>query len=93
MTGPACMTADEWRTWREGGRYPWLARKNAPCDDCPAWFAAEQRAQGACNGEPADGITGRHRGAPSDDPRVNRRRQQWRESTRRRYARMREGAA
>ena len=92
MTAPACMSPDEWRIWREGGRYPWM-RRGSPCDDCPAWFATEQDAQGTCNGEPTAGITGRHLGAPSDDPRVNRRRQQWRESTRRRNARMREGAA
>ena len=92
MRGPACMTPEEWRIWREGGRYPWMHR-GSPCDWCPAWFAAEQDARGACDGEPTDGITGRHRGEPSADPRVNRRRQQWRESTRRRYARMREGAA
>ncbi len=51
---PLCMTAEEWADWRTlNPRF--LAEKRIaerPCRDCPAAWAAVQRAQGTCNGQP-----------------------------------------
>jgi hypothetical protein len=46
---PACMSDEEWATWRSSG---YLRLGDRPCSDCPLGYAAEMRAQGRCNGTP-----------------------------------------
>lgn len=91
---PACMTDEEWATWNR----PFVVYQEAdgerlnimrpprgyPCFDCPREFAAEQKAQGTCDGTPNP--AGRRRLAYPAEVAVARRRQQWREYHRRRRA-------
>jgi len=51
--------------------------------DCPLWFAAERAAEGCCNAGPLR--VGRPQ-VPSADPKVARRREQWRVAQRARRA-------
>lgn len=86
---PACMTDGEWDEWNA----PLLGRKPTgyPCQDCPIYFAVEQRALGSCNGIPhggLPGVGGRRQTYPTDVA-VARRRAQWREYNRKRRARKR----
>ena len=51
---PTCMDADDWAAWQAMNRS--LKKENQaprPCTDCLAGYAAEMRAVGRCNGQPA----------------------------------------
>lgn len=51
---PTCMDADDWAAWQAMNRS--LGKENQaprPCTDCLAGYAAEMRAVGRCNGQPA----------------------------------------
>lgn len=67
---PACMEPDELALW-QAANAKLVARRMAraeasPCLDCPAWWAAEMRAQDCCNGEP--GTTGGRPRLPAGTP-------------------------
>lgn len=74
---PLCMTPDELAAWEDANSVL-SSPAPSPCQDCPLAFAAQMRAEGCCNGEP-----GRALRYPADD----KRRADWRERSRRRYAR------
>ena len=73
QTKPACMTDDEFESWREAavdasqmvnrGRDYTLGLR--PCHDCSREFAAEMQAEDRC-----DGVPGRYRDFTRDE--VNR---------------------
>lgn len=52
---PQCMEPDEWTAWQGTNRRLTLHDDQAarPCADCLAGYAADMRAQGRCNGDPA----------------------------------------
>jgi hypothetical protein len=55
---PLCMEPDEWVLWQAGnarvtGSTAGVRRADRPCEDCPMGYAADMRAEGRCNGEPA----------------------------------------
>lgn len=83
-----CMTPEEYAAWieaarrvRNGGRYP--------CADCPLAYEEAMRLQGRCDRRP----TPAHRPIePVSDPKVARRRAQWRNAKRRQYERERAAA-
>lgn len=77
---PDCMTPAELTLWDLANR-ALSSRADVPCRDCPMAFALAMRAEGCCNGTP-EPPPGR-RILDTDDPRVARRRTQWRESSRR----------
>ena len=76
---PARMDPAEYALWGRANdaisRHP----AGSPCHDCPMSFALEMRAEGRCDGEPAE--TGRPR---LFDPDTEPRRAQWRAAQRRR---------
>lgn len=49
---PDCMDADEFASWQQANRSSGKGRAERPCDDCPASYAAEMRAENRCNGVP-----------------------------------------
>lgn len=52
---PLCMDHDEWEAWQGTNRRLTYQGDQAarPCADCLLGYAAEMRAEGRCNGEPA----------------------------------------
>lgn len=79
---PLCMTTDELVEWQRANRETHgIDRAKRPCDDCPASFAAEMRAQALCNG--------RSKTAPKHSA---VRLAQWREAGARRRARLAKAA-
>ncbi len=64
---PTCMDAEDWAAWQTMNRS--LGKENQaprPCTDCLAGYAAEMRAEGRCNGQPA----GDHREEDTVDDRL-----------------------
>lgn len=64
---PTCMDAEDWAAWQTMNRS--LGKENQaprPCTDCLAGYAAEMRAVGRCNGQPA----GDHREEDTVDDRL-----------------------
>ena len=74
---PACMDAAEYALWSRANAT--LRCKGTPCHDCPMAFALTMRAEGRCDGEPAE--TGRPR---QYDAATEARRAGWRASQKRR---------
>ena len=79
---PACMDPAEYALWSRANAA--LKFRETPCHDCPMSFALEMRAEGRCDGEPAE--TGRPR---LFDPATEARRAQWRAKEDRRRAQWR----
>ena len=53
---PACMSGEEYAgLLRFVSGFPGVHGTRPPCYECPVTWAAEQRAQGHCNGKPRGG--------------------------------------
>lgn len=73
-----CMTEAEHRAWMAANAVVRAPRPRTPCVDCTLNFCEAMRAIGRCDSTP------RGRGLPTTDPRVIRRRQQYRDYYQRR---------
>lgn len=50
----ACMDREEWWAWQDTNRRLAVGEQaSRPCTDCLAGYAADMRAEGRCNGQPA----------------------------------------
>ncbi len=72
---PLCMDPDEWEAWQGTNRRLTYQGDQAPrpCADCLLGYAAEMRAEGRCNGEPA----GDHHEEEGDMPATEKQRAAW----------------